>query len=184
MPLLSPTAGQRRLHDLERVVVVAEDPASGATIGYYGTVIRLHTSSLRLHPSSPERWTYSVFVQRLQDCIDVVATSLFATGQMSNNLCSEVDASDHVMEIRFHSSLVWDNTEIDGAYRLLDAEWRLFSFRKCEIARPSFRLAVPVPDESSRAAELEYSVPMAHQLNEHFVFRAIAEMHGIIQTES
>jgi hypothetical protein len=184
VPTLGPTAGQRRLRPHERVVVIAEDPTSGATIGYYGTIVRLHTSSLRLNPGSPAQWTYSVFVQRLQKCVDVVATSLFATGQISNvDIPAEIDESNLVVEIRFHHSLVQGNPEVHGAYRLPEAEWRLFSFRKSEVARASFRLAVPVPDESSRAAELEFSVPFEHELDKHYVFRAIAEVHSIVQAE-
>jgi hypothetical protein len=183
MTRLGPSAGKRRLQPNERVVVIAEDQGSGATIGYYGTVVRVHTSSMRHYPSNPALWKYSVHVENLQDCIDVAATSLFATGEVSDaGLPCENDRSKPVIEIRFHHSLIEDNTEVHGAYRLPQSEWRLFRFRKSEVSRPSYQLSVPIPDELSRVGELEFQIPLWLCLDKSYVFQALSEVHGIVRS--
>ncbi len=179
-----PTAGQRRLQPHEKVVVIAEEPTSGATLGYYGRIVRVHTSSMRLHPNGPSQWTYSVFVRSLQDSIDVVATSMFATGEVVNaDLSTESDKCKPIIEIRFHSSVMQDITKVDGAYRLPKGEWRLFSFHKSDVMRPSYQLSVPIPDESSRVGIVEFLIPLRHNLDKKYIFQTLAEVHGIVQRQ-
>jgi hypothetical protein len=40
----------------QRVAVVPFAAASGATIGYYGTVVRMERLSFWTHPASPNDW--------------------------------------------------------------------------------------------------------------------------------
>lgn len=175
----SPAAGQRRLQPRERVVIFKDDPSSGATLGYYGTVLDIHTSSIQRHPDSPEHWSYTVLIYGSGDRVDVVAGDLFAPGMMNfDHLPPDSDTSKPAFEIRVHGEIGKLCKEIRGAYRFLDREWRLFTFRKRDSQCPAYKLTFPLPGQGPRVANLEYSVPYDVNLDQSFIFQAIADLTG------
>ena len=126
------------------VIVFQDCPESGATLGYYGTVARVRTASIRRNPSLPEHWVYSVYVRSFNRCVDVAASDLLATGNWeSPDLPHIPEDADPILELRFHGKVAQDNSVIEGAFRPPGREWWLFSFRKSAKRIPGMKSRTP-----------------------------------------
>src|SRR5262245_40650731 len=142
----------------QRCIVFKNDAVSGATLGYYGTVLHIVTRSLRRHPDVPDLWAYRVSVPSLHKHLSVSAQDLYVTGEFDEAAIEDDPAQDNCCEIRFDQAPREDNGEIHGAYRLPGRDWELFSFQKREQSHATFELHMQVQGTGTGRCDLLYSV--------------------------
>jgi hypothetical protein len=98
----------------QRVAVFPFAAASGATIGYYGTVIFAHPDSVRQNPHWPNSWLYRVTTGAgsldVRGC-DVLPLGSVESSFLRRNLWPEY-------ELCFGAPLSADNDVIQGSCRL------------------------------------------------------------------
>ena len=163
----------------QRVIVFQADLMSGDTLGYHGTVMRLHATSHRQHPSNPERWIYRVSIPCLRREVDVASIDLFATEALNDSpLASESAASQPVCEVRFETQIGEDNNQIDGDFRMPSRKWVRFTFRKNEQSQAEYKLSFQLDGFQLGSGHLRYNVPMFDRLDRQYVLRAIASIVG------
>ena len=76
----------------QRVIVFKDEPIPGATLAYYGVIIRLLTQSVRRNQVSPDLWQYRVYVPYFHKCLDVNARDMYSTGGLD---LSELPIDEH-----------------------------------------------------------------------------------------
>ena len=167
----------------QRCVVFKDDPVSGATLGYHGTIVRLLTRSIRRYPDVPDLWYYRVFVPALNRKVDVAAQNLFVTGEIDQSATDERPPEDNVCEIRFDYPPREDNSEIHGVFRLPGRGWELFSFQKREQSEPTFELHMQVEGVESGRCEILYSVPATERLDRAYVLKSLAKILDTCEPE-
>lgn len=169
----------------QRAIIFRDDLASGATLGYHCTIIRVRTRSVRRYPNRPDRWVYRVFVPYFNTHMDVVSYDLFVTGVIDTaNLPPEPPPKRPAYELRFDSQMAEDNHEIQGAYRSPGREWVRFSFCKCDQPVSDYQLSLQVDGFQIGAGRLGYNVPMTERLDRRFVLRALAEITAVEEWQS
>jgi hypothetical protein len=172
-PMASPSNENVEPYKPRQVVIVfTNDLASGQTIGYYGTILRVLAATVSQNPARPDRWMYRVYLPYLKKYLDLEARDLCVTESIDPN---ELPA-EPACEIRFSSTIDLDNREIHGAYRVPSRDWDYFLFQKCDEANSSFQLRLPI---GAGHGTLYYNVPATIRLDCDYVLHAIAEILGI-----
>src|SRR5690348_15892662 len=90
-------------------------PAMGATVGYYGTIVRILHSSMLRSPSRPDFWLYRVFIPDLDRHFDLPLSELCLTADSD----PPKPPSCPTCEVQFDFKPGSDNQELHGAYRIL-----------------------------------------------------------------
>ena len=153
------------------VLVFMENDASGATLGYYGTVVAVETASVDKHPGQPERWAYRVYLPSLNADYRIKARHLIATDEFD-----PVENLGPRCELHFDGPPGSDNLSISGRYRLAGcATWSAFAFEKSLAASPTFQLSRPVRPPDAPCS-LHFSVPPDTELDRDYVIRALGEV--------
>ena len=170
------TSEDSRLHEFKPrqiVLVLLDDPASGATLGYQGNVVCLDRKSVREHSDQPDRWKYVVHVPQLGKHFRIGARLLVATDDWDS-----VDPLvDSVCEVRFDNETAEDNLSVSGRFRVSNLGlWNTFQFVKTDDAAVGFRVAMPVAIGSCGPGRLSYSVPSGEVLDREYVCRAIGKL--------
>jgi hypothetical protein len=148
----------------QRVAVFQDEQASGATLGYYGTVVAAHTNG-----------TYRVFVPFYSRTIEVCGADLIAAGPgvLKEGVTQAVDR----LEIRFECELLPDNRELKGTFRRKGGPWHFFHFKRSDRMTPSYEFRLRVSPPSAEGA-LTYSVPKSCYLSRGYAVAALAEFAG------
>jgi hypothetical protein len=147
----------------QRVAVFLDEQASGATLGYYGTVV-----------SALDDASYSVYVPFLARTIFVRACDLIAaTLDEEANSTQSVDS----LEVRFDPEPQPDNHELRGAFRRKDGPWHAFHFTRTSASTPRYEFRLQVSPRSCEGA-LIYYVPQTCFLSRGYAIAALAEFAG------
>jgi hypothetical protein len=169
----------------QRGMIFNDDCATGDTLGYHCTIIRVHSSSVCQHPDAPEKWIYRVFVPHFDKQMDVAANDLFVMGGVdSSKVPLEPDSNRPPCDLRFYSHVAQDNELIEGAVRLPGRDWVCFFFRKRDQQFPDYQLRLPVDDNPSGFGNLFYNVPKSRRLDRQFVLGALADIVGVTDRNS
>lgn len=157
----------------QHVIICQEDPESGETIGYYGTVIQvLAESKIRL-PESPHLWQYRVSVPYMQRAITVPARMLVATGMRDGRAHAQPD-----WKICFDRIPENDNETISGSYRLPNTGTTYFLFQKSDSDVLLYKLSMQI-GETRPEWKLIYEVPRPAKLDSVYVRDSIRKLIGI-----
>jgi hypothetical protein len=157
------------------VVVFTDDAASGATLGYYGTVVEFDGKSVERHPARSDRWKYVVYVPFLNSNCRVRASHLIAT---SDSWPAE-SAIGPAYELQFERPPDTDSGTLSGRYRLAgSADWNEFRFSKSDASAPHFQFAMPVSIWCTRPGTLRFFVPCDETLDRDYVLRALGQICG------
>jgi hypothetical protein len=157
------------------VVVFENNSASGATLGYYGTVVEVLPSSVNAHPDDPARWKYVIHIPFLNGTrvlrgVDLIPTDESVATDLNLGPACEVQFDDHASASR---------VALSGRYRLANQTgWTVFQFSRSTCATPTFRLALPAPHGKSGSGRLTCRVPMDLELNQAFVLRVLGDVCG------
>ncbi len=157
------------------VVVFDNNSASGATLGYYGTVVEVLPRSVNAHPNNPARWEYVIHMPFLNGTRVLRGADLIPT--------DETAASDMALgpacEVQFDSDESAGHDALSGRYRLAkQTGWTVFNFSRSTCATPTFRLALPAAHGKSGSGRLTCRVPMDTELNQAFVLRVLGDVCG------
>ena len=158
----------------QSVIVCLDDPESGATLGYYGTIIRIFGKSKTQFPNQPQHWYYRVEVPYLNKKIDVPARMLLST----ENLGRSEFKDERDQKICFDKRPDQDNDEISGSYRLSSGSITYFMFRKSDMPVATYKLDMQIHANHPETLLL-YHVPKNATLNSEYVRLAIRELLGI-----
>ena len=147
-----------------RVAVFLDEHASGATLGYYGTVVTAYANS-----------TYRVYVPFYVRTIEVRECDLISAEQGESNEAA-TQAVDS-LEVRFESEPLPDDLELKGTFHRKGRPWHVFHFRRSDRKTPSYEFRLQV---SPLAAEgvLIYHVPKTCYLSRGYAVAALAEFVG------
>jgi|GEM_PF-5186911 hypothetical protein len=165
------------LQPRQKAIYFPEDCASGATIGYYCTILGLVTASSESNPSRPDLWIYRVALANSTGYLEVPAGCLFGSNEFdSAETKDDTEKKTPACEIRFANELCHDNEEIRGIVRLEGREWEPFVFEKWELPYRSYELARPVQGGMTKAGTLIYRVPSSQFLDRYCVLSALIEV--------
>jgi hypothetical protein len=157
----------------QRVAVFPTDAASGATLGYYGTVVKVFFQTVRAHPSDPSRWMYGVYVPAIRDEVELKGGDVVALGPAAE------EGVEDGLAVRFETLPGVDNDELQGVFRPLRGDWGYFQFRKRRQPQASYQLRAPVIGPCSIGeGVLVYNVPCEQRLDRCFVLQALAQVMG------
>lgn len=158
----------------QRVLVLGDDPQSGATLGHYGTIIRILGRLKSGFPDDPEFWSYRVWVPILNRRLNVHAGQLLALGsQDREDLIKELQG-----KIIFDAPLSQDNREISGCYQLPAHGIPYYRFQKRDIPVAIYQLEMQNHLHQPEST-LTYDVPEHVNLDAEYVIRAVREVLGI-----
>jgi hypothetical protein len=149
----------------QRVAIFLDEHASGATLGYYGTVVVADYASA----------SYRVFVPFFSRTIEVRECDLISA--TLDDCAQKVTQSVDSLEVRFESEPRADNHELRGAFRRKGGPWHAFHFKRTASRTPhyEFRLQVSPP---SREGVMIYDVPEKCFLSRGYAVGALAEFLG------
>lgn len=157
------------------VVVFENNSASGATLGYYGTVVEVLSRSVNAHPNNPARWKYVIHIPFLNGTRVLRGADLIPT---DDTAASDI-ALGPACEVQFDSDDSADHDALSGRYRLAkQTGWTAFKFSRSTCATPTFRLELPVAHGNSGSGRLRCHVPMDVALNKAFVLRVLSDVCG------
>ncbi len=157
------------------VVVFENNSASGATLGYYGTVVEVLPRSVNAHPNNPARWKYVIHIPFLNDTRVIRGADLIPTDEMA---ASDI-ALGPACEVQFDRDASAGNESLAGRYRLArQTTWTAFEFIRTTCATPEYRLALPAVYGKSGSGRLRCRVPMDAELNQAFVLRVLGDVCG------
>ena len=153
-----------------RVAVFLNDAVSGATLGYYGTLLAV---------CSRRRRSFSVHVPALGGVIEVPQADLLVVGQDGLHPMSAEESAWYLAErrweVQFDSPIAEDNAELRGTYRVGSREHGKFHFEKRNQPGPTYEFAIPA-QASPASGRLLYYVPADRVLNREAVMLALAEV--------
>ncbi|HZN32483.1 MAG TPA: hypothetical protein VFB80_01645 [Pirellulaceae bacterium] len=151
-----------------RVAVFPNNAASGATIGYYGTMLGI---------CSTRRCSYWVYLPALDDIIEVRGIDLLVVGPSALEPISEAEQewliSERRWDVTFYTPIAEDNAELCGSYRIGTRERGTFKFQKRDQSAPTWQFTIPTYASPCRA-HLRYLIPARHALNRDTVMAALA----------
>lgn len=156
------------------VAVFTDDAASGATLGYFGTVIELNRQSVVARPERWHDWKYVVYIPQLNANYLIRAGHLIPTNQVQS-----IDRIGPASELQFDREPNADNRVVSGRYRIGGrATWNRFQFVKTDDAFPSFQISMPVSLEADGASKLVYLVPEVEVLDRRYVIHGLKQICG------
>ena len=157
----------------QHVLICLDDPESGGTLGYYGTIVRVLGKSKAQFPDQPHLWEYRVSVFGRKEKINVSGQMLLATGI--------VDSAEFEQnlegKITFDARPGSDNVELSGSYRLPSRGATYFVFRKTDTPVATYKLEMQL-DTNRPESILLYDVPRNVTLNADYVLTAIRALLG------
>jgi hypothetical protein len=157
------------------VVVFDNNSASGATLGYYGTVVEVVSSSVNAHASNPARWKYVINIPFLNDTRVIRGADLIPTDETA----APDIALGPACEVQFDSDASAGHDALSGRYRLAkQTGWTVFRFKRSTCRTPGYRLAIPAAHGNSGSGRLTCYVPMDAELNQAFVLRVLGDVCG------
>jgi len=159
------------IKSMTHVIVVKNDEASGSTIGYHGTLIRVIDRSVLAAPESPTKWRYRVYVPVLSAEFEIVASRIIPTDEA--NYC---DNTEHITRtIQFDST---STEEIHGAYRVNAHDWIHFHFTRHDEPLDKYTLNMPMNTSYPCTRRLNYLVRCDAVLDRKFVCQAVQIILG------
>ncbi len=168
------------LRPRQRVVVFPRNDASGATLGYHGTVVRLVSESLLKQPFLRDSWVYRVYVPYLKRAIDFTARDLLALEEWDEiELPVATDEAEPAGEICLEQICTDDNGEIRGSYRVYEHRDTHFLFQKCDIDVADYQLQLTTTGDDAGSSQLSYRVPFAQRLDWKYLLCALGEITGV-----
>jgi hypothetical protein len=154
----------------QRVAVFLDEQASGATVGYYGTVVATRGES-----------AYRVHVPFLARTIEVNPYQLIVAELSDAN--ARVIQSVDALEVRFEAEVEPDNRELKGTFRRRGGPWHYFHFQRTAQPAPSYEFRLSVVPRMAEGA-LTYSVPESCFLSRGYAVAALLEIIGSKESES
>src|SRR5262245_17179198 len=150
----------------QRVAVFPLQGASGATIGYYGTVVgRLEDG--RVDPRTHQvKRPYRVLFSGAVHLVDLVNILPLAPPPRSHFLDDE---EGPLVELRFEEPAGQPSDEISGVYRIRGQSWGHFLFSK-KLAATEL-----IESDSGLGESVTWAVPQHDQLDANYVLRIFAE---------
>ena len=94
----------------QRVAVFPDDAASGATIGYYGTVVHAEAESVRRSPRCPNAWRYQIAT--IAGLMNVDGCNVLPLGNIAQPFLRRGFWPEY--ELCFQTPISADNEEIQG----------------------------------------------------------------------
>jgi len=166
-----------------RVAVLPSDAASGATIGYYGTIVGVcRTASFPIGQPA----CFWVDVPALHGVVHVRAVDLLVITECEGeerlvSAADEVLVQDAMMpcRIEFRSPVEQDNNELWGEYYVGSAARGTFRFMKSGGLCNRYQLSIPAEPGRPPIGRLRYTVSQSRLLDRHFVQEAIPQVLGI-----
>lgn len=156
------------------VIVCEQDPESGRTLGYYGTIVRVLANSKIRNPESPNLWRYRVSVPYMQRELVAAGISLVSTGMFEDSVDVEPD-----WKIIFDRTPKIDNQTISGSYRLPCTGPTYFLFQKSDSDIVTYRLTMEM-GEVRPESKLLYHVPQNAKLDSVYVRDSIRRLVGAL----
>ena len=157
------------------VVVFDDNSGSGATLGYYGTVVEVVRSSVKAHADNPDRWKYVVHIPFLNNTCIIRAADLIPTDEY-DSLSAELGPA---CEVQFDRNDHAVDDSFSGRYRMAgQAAWTAFQFMRTTCITPEFRLALPAVYGNGGLGGLTCCVPMEAALDRAFVLRVLGDICG------
>ncbi len=167
------------------VVVFLDEGASGATLGYYGTLRGVCSSTMASNAHAPDRWYYWIHVPALEQLIAVEARNFLVLRDVDGQPralppeeVARLDAAIEPCELKFDCLVAPDNRELFGRYRFGICERGLFHFRKCDQVEPTYRLVLPVEGKHAGRSKLTFQVPGRQVLDRSYVLRMLVAVLG------
>jgi hypothetical protein len=152
--------------------VFLDNAVSGATLGYYGTLLE-HS----IHRSGLNR----VHLPALGQVVTVAERDILLLGE-DQSYDREMDAgwalANQKWEIEFESPLEQDNQELWGTYRIGSSLVGKFYFSKRDQPQPTYQFAIPAQGNSG-VGKLQYFTSSAEALNRDVVMLALSEILGV-----
>jgi hypothetical protein len=159
----------------QRVIVCLNEAASGATLGYYGTVKGIRTPLSFRTRLAPEHWVYRVWVPFYGGEINARAIDLFATGEIDASWSPEGEQRP-LGEVRFDDESACSEQITTGMVRLEERDWCRFVFTCGNRDRDRYELRMPAWARKVRRCELRYEAAAQAALDRSFVLTALAEL--------
>jgi hypothetical protein len=171
-----PTSDQSPgLHPRQIVVLFDDNSGSGATLGYYGTVVEIVRSSIKAHADNPDRWKYVVYIPFLNNTCIVRAVDLIPTNEY-DSINTELGPA---CEVQFDKNDQAVDDSISGRYRIAgQSAWTEFEFMRTTCITPELRLTLPAAYGKGGLGRLACCVPMDAVLDRAFVLRVLGDMCG------
>jgi hypothetical protein len=164
--------GQSPFEPRQHVIICLDDPESGGTLGYYGTIVRVLGRSKTEYPDQPDLWHYRVSIPAQNRKVNVPSCMLLATGILDPCEFADLDG-----KIAFDERPHSDNHELSGSYRLPARGVTYFTFRKSAAPVATYQLAMQM-DSDPPESILVYHVPQKAKLNREYVRQAIFDLLG------
>lgn len=156
-----------------RVVVFLNNAASGATLGYYGTLLERHNRG---------GGRYRVHVPALDQVVTVCDGDMLVVGGDKLHQVSDAESewllANQKWEVEFASPLEHDNLELWGKYRIGSRLVGKFHFLKRNQACPTYCLAIPAEGNDGKG-KLQYFVPADRVLNREVVMLALSDLFDV-----
>jgi hypothetical protein len=157
------------------VVVFDNNASSGATLGYYGTVVEVVRRSVQAHADRPDRWKYVVHIPFLNNTCVIRAADLIPTDEFDSGSTELGPAC----EVHFDVDEQAKDDSLSGRYRMAgQAAWTAFEFLKTTCITPAFRLTLPALYGKGGLGRLTCCVPMETALDRAFVLRVLGNICG------
>lgn len=158
----------------QRVAVFPYADVSGATIGYYGTLLSVVAESVHRNPDCPDAWQYRVDAA---GCVlKVAGCDILPLGPLPAH------GNDHgfepLLQLHFAAPPLSDNAELIGMYRFGRIDWGHFSFRKQPQESPTYRLRISATLDPAVPSILECAIPSEWRLDEGFVRESFVAILG------
>jgi hypothetical protein len=150
----------------QRVAVFPLDSASGATIGYYGTLIGRLENGPRNAKTSQVKRLYRVMVSDWEERVDLA--DILPLGPAPPSIFAD-DTEGPLVEVRFEQPPAEENVELRGVYRIRGRKWGHFCFSK------NLQMRQPPEDAALAGENVDYAVPVSDRLDATYVLRAFME---------
>jgi hypothetical protein len=161
--LVLPTSPDQLLPG-QHVAVFPREDASGATLGYFGTIVALRRRTFTIPPHDPDAWIYSVVTHPIGR-YDVTASQFL------------VDLVGG-WEVEFDRNRGDESAAITGRYCVGRRNWAGFRFERGAVPVSRYELRLPAIPVTCQTPSLFYEVPLAVELNRDFVRRTLEELFG------
>jgi hypothetical protein len=168
-----------------RVAVFLNEAASGAVLGYYGTLLGVSPVTMRFNANIPERWQYRIQVPALRETILCKSDTFLVTRNLDGHteLVSAMEVArfeimDTPWELQFACPVHNDNHELYGVYRFGASGRGLFHFRKCDRVQPSYKFRLGSRPYGRNLGRLTFQVPAHEVLSRNYVLREMTAVLG------
>ena len=159
------------IKSMAHIMVVTNDEASGSTIGYHGTVIRVIDRSVLAKPECPTEWSYRVYIPVLRAEFEIAASKIIPTNEVD-----DFDTSEYISRtIQFDLT---SGEDIHGAYRVSDFEWIHFHFTRHDEPFDKYTLNMPMNTDLPNTRRLNYRVRFDAVLDRKYVCQTVQAILG------